>query len=249
MSDLQLESTNNAGETTLLVAVPHDRGANLLKDFVGDVILDVRPTSGLLVVPKDGGFPVTPDPNKNDFGGIRCAGAGTGAGLRAESQAGRGVWGVGNVGVLGAGSGQNAIGVHGTTEGPGVGVRGEGNPGVVGSSAVSSGVEGDGTPGVLGNCSANPIALVPTARPEPGHFAGVKGNSAHGPGVFGTGVYGGQFQGSRAQLSLVPGAGVGKPTTGPHTPGEIYMDQAASLFVCIAGGDPGTWVKLVTVPA
>ena len=162
MSDLQLESTNNAGETTMLVAVPHDRGANLLMDFVGDVILDVRPTRGLLVAPKDGGFPVTPDPNKNDFGGIRCAGVGTGAGLRAESQAGRGVWGVGSVGVLGVGSGQNAIGVHGTNEGSGVGVRGEGNPGVVGSSARQ--FRGRGRRNALaslGNCSANPTSVGP----------------------------------------------------------------------------------------
>jgi|SRR5436190_7000628 hypothetical protein len=246
MSDLKLEATNNAGETTTLVAVLHDRGPDRLMDFVGDVILEVKPTRGLLVAPKAGGLPVTPDPNKNDFGGIRCAGVGAGAGLRAESQSGRGVWGVGNVGVLGAGSGHNAIGVHGTNAGSGPGVRGEGSPGVMGSSAVSSGVQGEGTPGVLGSCSANPIAVLPTVHPEPGHFAGVKGNSAHGSGVFGTGVYGGQFQGSRAQLSLVPGTSVGKPTTGPHSLGEIYMDSAASLFVCVASGTPGTWVKVVT---
>jgi len=247
MSDLQLEQTNNAGETTTLVAVPHDRGPNLLMDFVGDVILRVMPTANLEVTQQDGGWPVPPDPNKNNFGGIRCAGVGAGAGLRAESQSGRGVWGVGNVGVLGAGTGQNAIGVHGLIDrGSGTGVRGDGNPGVIGSSTVSSGVQGQGTPGVLGNCTANPIATMPTVHSEPGHFAGVNGNSVHGPGVFGTGVYGGQFQGSRAQLSLLPGAIVGKPTTGAHSLGEIYMDSAASLFVCVASGTPGTWVKVVT---
>ena len=28
--------------------------------------------------------------------------------------------------------------------------------------------------------------------------------------------------------------------------GEIFMDSAASLFVCVAAGTPGTWVKVVT---
>ena len=43
MSDLKLEATNNAGETTTLVAVLHDRGPDRLMDFVGDVILEVKP--------------------------------------------------------------------------------------------------------------------------------------------------------------------------------------------------------------
>ncbi len=244
MSDLQLESANKAGETTTLVAVKRDRGPNVLEDFVGDVVLHVMPAPDLQ-------GPTSSDPNKNNFGGIRCAGVGAGAGLRAESESGRGVWGVGHVGVYGAGFGPNAVGVSGTIAagGSGTGVRGQGNPGVDGSSTVGAGVQGEGTPGVVGQCSANPIATLPTVRPPPGHYAGVSGNSAHGPGVFGAGVYGAQFQGSRAPLMLVPGASVGRPTTGPHVAGEIYMDSAASLFVCIGSGSPGTWVKVATTPA
>ena len=242
MSDLQLETANNAGQTTTLVAVKRDRGPTVLQDFVGDVILNVRPAPDLQVLPNT-------DPNKNNFGGIRCAGVGAGFGLRAESQSGRGVWGAGNVGVYGAGTGQNAVGVSGTISGgSGTGVRGQGNPGVDGSSTVGAGVQGEGTPGVLGQCTANPIATLPGAHAPPGHYAGVSGNSAHGPGVFGAGVYGAQLQGARAQLSLVPGAGVGKPA-GPHAAGEIYMDSAASLFVCIGSGTPGTCVKVSTTPA
>jgi hypothetical protein len=110
-----------------------------------------------------------------------------------------------------------------------------------GSSGGGAGVQGEGTPGVQGHCSANPIGVL---HPDPGHFAGVNGSSEHGSGVFGAGVYGGQFQGSRAQLNLLPGTSVGKPTSGPHALGEIYMDSAASLFVCIGSGTPGTWVKV-----
>lgn len=244
MSDLQLESLNKAGQTTTLEAVPNihesldDSGE--AGDFIGDFVLKVVPTAELYP-PPEGLFP------NSSIGGIFCSSVGTGTGLTGSSQSGQGVRGVGPVGVLGDAVGQNAVGVHGRIiEGSGVGVRGEGSPGVSGTSFAAAGVQGEGSPGVAGQCSLSPIALETIAHPDPGHFAGVNGNSVHGPGVFGTGVYGGQFQGSRAQLSLLPGTGVGKPTTGSHALGEIYMDSAASLFVCIASGLPGTWVKVVT---
>jgi hypothetical protein len=47
-------------------------------------------------------------------------------------------------------------------------------------------------------------------------------------------------------LRLVPKTTVGKPTTGTHTKGEIYMDSAGTLFVCTANGTPGTWKKVST---
>jgi len=79
-----------------------------------------------------------------------------------------------------------------------------------------------------------------------GPVAGVRGDSTSGPGVYGDGRYGGQFKGTSAQLSLVPGPSVGHPTTGHHVMGALYMDSAASLFVCAATGYPRTWVKVVT---
>jgi hypothetical protein len=94
--------------------------------------------------------------------------------------------------------------------------------GVVGDVAEA----GDGTAGVLG-----------------------RHKGASGPGVRGEGHYGGQFQGTSAQLSLVPGTTVGKPTTGQHSKGEIFMDRDGTLFVCVADGTPGTWRRVVTEPA
>jgi hypothetical protein len=38
-----------------------------------------------------------------------------------------------------------------------------------------------------------------------------------------------------------PGTTAGKPTTGFHGKGDIYMDSAGTLFVCVAFGNPGTW--------
>jgi hypothetical protein len=73
------------------------------------------------------------------------------------------------------------------------------------------------------------------------HFGvgyGISGESGSG--------YGGLFRGGTAQLRLVPGATRGKPTSGSHLKGEIYMDSASALFVCAKGGTPGTWKKVST---
>jgi len=152
----------------------------------------------------------------NNFGGILGRGVGTGTGVRGVSTSGPGV-----LGETSGAEGAGVLGRHGDT---GAGVLGQGNPGVVGS------------------CRSR----LPAEPLTPGHLAGVRGESVHGPGVFGEGRFGGQFKGTGAQLSLVPGAGVGKPTSGVHIMGEIFMDSAASLFVCVAAGAPGTWVKVVT---
>jgi hypothetical protein len=69
---------------------------------------------------------------------------------------------------------------------------------------------------------------------------GVHGKATHSP----PDGYGGLFEGGKAQLRLVPATTAGKPTTGAHTKGEIYMDSAGSLFVCTASGTPGTWKKI-----
>ncbi|MDP9410200.1 MAG: hypothetical protein M3P70_06790 [Actinomycetota bacterium] len=54
------------------------------------------------------------------------------------------------------------------------------------------------------------------------------------------------LEGGKAQLKLKPAASAGKPTTGTHTKGEIYMDSTEALFVCTAGDGTtvGTWKKV-----
>jgi hypothetical protein len=74
----------------------------------------------------------------------------------------------------------------------------------------------------------------------------VRGISTSGPGVFGSGKFGGQFKGTNAQIHLVPGTTVGRPAAGNHLMGELYMDSAGTLFVCVASGSPGTWLRVVT---
>jgi hypothetical protein len=99
--------------------------------------------------------------------------------------------------------------------------------------------------------------------PTEGHAAVYGRHTAQGVGVVGDGGgssyagvlgrngagYGGQFEGGLAQLKLTPKGTAGKPTSGAHTKGEIYLDSAGTLFVCTANGTPGTWRTVTTTAA
>jgi len=178
--------------------------------------------------------------------GVVGDGAGPGnAGVLGRNSTGHGVRGEGESGVVGLSSATGYSGVSGKHTGQGYGVVGDGagpdNAGVLGRNSTGHGVRGEGSPGVVGINSA--------AGAGAGSLhviAGVLGRSTSGPGVHGAGNYGGQFEGGSAQLRLVPGSSAGQPATGAHTIGEIYMDSAAALWVCVASGNPGTWVSVLT---
>jgi hypothetical protein len=78
-----------------------------------------------------------------------------------------------------------------------------------------------------------------------GNGVGVVAFGGH-TGVFGSGDYGGELQGGKAQLRLRPKGSAGAPTTGSHLKGELYLDSNARLFVCTADGTPGTWRSVRT---
>jgi hypothetical protein len=136
-------------------------------------------------------------------------------------------------------------GVTGKNTFGGVGVRGEGLYGVEGET---SGATGQGVHGI--NSSAGDGVL--------GDSQG--GNAIHGrsfgptgAGVFGEHFgngYGGQFEGGKAPLRLIPGSTPGRPKDGlGHQKGEIYLDSAGALFVCVKRGKPGRWRKVTTTTA
>jgi hypothetical protein len=143
-----------------------------------------------------------------------------GVGVRGDAATananGAGVWGNATGG---------AIGVRGNATSSGIGVSGEAGSGigVSGRSSSAAGVQGSSasSSGVLG------VGVV-----------GVAGTS------FPSGGIGGVFDGATAQFKLVPKPTQGKPTSGTHQKGEIYMDSKASLFICTANGTPGTWKKV-----
>jgi hypothetical protein len=119
-------------------------------------------------------------------------------------------------------------------------------------------------------CSPTAAAGAPPARAKTGVYGiadqdaeaiGILGTSGPGVGVVGsssgsgvgirgtsTSGYGGLFEGGRTQLELVPMATAGKPTSGAHTKGEVYMDSNGSLFVCVATGTSGSWRKITSTP-
>jgi hypothetical protein len=132
-------------------------------------------------------------------------------------------------------------GIHGEAindAGNGIhGVASDGR-GVIGESSLGPGVYGssDSGDGLIGTTNSG---------------NGVDADSNSGVGVRGSSfsLYGGQFQGGKAPLKLEPSRTAGKPTTGQHTKGELFMDSGGALFVCTADGTPGTWRRFTTSPA
>jgi hypothetical protein len=103
---------------------------------------------------------------------------------------------------------------------------------------LAFGIVGDGTgaagAGILGRNSGG------------SGVQGEGGNGVHGKATSG---YGGLFEGGKAQLKIAPKGTAGRPTTGAHSKGELYMDSAAALFVCTASGTPGKWRRVTTTAA
>ncbi len=177
------------------------------------------------------------------------------AGVYGEHKgtAGHGTVGIGkggHAGVLGRNLNTNGIGVQGVTNNTDglAGVKGEGSTGVWGVSSKTSfsgvygehtGTSGHGTVGIGKGGAAGVLGRNPGG-------AGVLGEGRNGVHGKANGGYGGLFEGGKAQLMLKPAASAGKPTTGTHTKGEIYMDKAGALFVCTAGDGTtvGTWKKV-----
>jgi hypothetical protein len=224
---------------------------------VGDVAQGGDGTAGVLGRHKAGGV------------GVRGEGK-IGVLGKQTSPDGHGVRGEGVIGVIGASFEAGFAAVFGDHTGAGVGVvgdvaqGGDGTAGVLGrhkgdgpgvKGEGRTGVLGEGSPGVVGICGSS-LQAGSTPLEHHGNAAGVSGKITgigNGPGVFGEGRYGGEFKGSKipfgAQLRLVPATTVGRPTTEFHRSGEIFMDSAATLFVCTAEGTPGKWVRVRTEPA
>ncbi|HEU5347364.1 MAG TPA: hypothetical protein VFU63_02010 [Ktedonobacterales bacterium] len=115
------------------------------------------------------------------------------------------------------------------------------------STAVRTGAgSGVSAYGVYGTAGTNGTGVLGLANGSSSY--GVLGESDSGYGVVGstdTGI----------DLSAL-GAGriwqrtasfTGAPTTGTHFIGEQIRDQAGNLYICVAGGSPGTWKQVLTL--
>lgn len=198
------------------------------------------------IVPLDGWLNSSTEP------AVLGTNEGWGPGVEGVSRGsnGTGVKGTGRYGIWGESNQAGFYGVTGrNTNTDGIGVRGVGaGKGVVGESTNGTGVVGMGPNGVYGESSTSGWGAV-VGRNNSQTGRGVYGEANSGIGVQGasTSGYGGEFQGGKAQLRLVPAGGtVTGPPGGSHTKGEIYLDSAGALFVCVKGGTPGTWRKVTT---
>ncbi|MDQ3329023.1 MAG: hypothetical protein M3506_10945 [Chloroflexota bacterium] len=184
----------------------------------------------------------------NEESGVGVLGRSRAAtGVKGESfnNLGFGVHGIGQAGVVGESSTTGYEGVYGHHLGAGVGVVGDAagasSAGMLGrnTNATGDGVRGEGKVGVhgkSGTTGGNAVWGEGAAS-----ATGVRGSSASG--------YGGYFSGGKAPLRLALSSTAGKPTAGAHVKGEIYMDSAATLYVCTVAGTPGTWRRLTTTTA
>jgi len=191
---------------------------------------------------------------------------------RCDAPNGAGVFGIsaGGVGVHGKSENNNpdtpsgsAFGVFGECDSTlaagvfgnsisGEGVRGASisNIGVRGYSKYNDGVsgrsEGVGHSGVHGENTAKPGKEA--IKGTPTSIVGVSGKADFGIGVFGSGTYGGVFDGKHAPVRLVPSTSEGPPTNGFHQRGELYVDNPGNLFFCGGDGTPGTWFRVSLIP-
>lgn len=173
-------------------------------------------------------------------GDVEAAGV---SGVLGRNSLGEGVRGEGNYGVHGVSSVENQVGVYGEHTGTGYGVIGNGNgastAGVLGSNPSGAGVMGNGRIGVQGLSGDTGGSAM---------FAEGVG-LANGMKATSTSSYGAVLGGGKAQLRLLPRPTPGKPTTGSHQVGELYLDKVGALFICTAPGTPGTWRKVTTALA
>jgi hypothetical protein len=181
------------------------------------------------------------DPDSNGPGVVGEGRGSSYAGVFGRNPTGTGVWGqsfeTGYSGVYGQHSGSLGYGIVGDG-------KGEAGAGVLGRNNDGTGVHGTSSKTGYGGVTAEHTGTA-------GFGVIGLGKGTTGAGVLGrnSAGYGGQFEGGKAQLRIVPKGSVGKPTSGAHAKGEVYMDSAGTLFVCTANGTPGTWRKVQTVAA
>jgi len=172
------------------------------------------------------------------------------AGVKGESPSGAGV-----VGQSFTGSGVNGFSTSG------IGVVGE-STSSVGSIGASSAPD---RPGLYGFSNANNTGVIgftgvggfgdlPTTPAKTGVYGlatqdstavGVRGESASGTGVVGSGLAGHDLlAGGSGRIGMVPNLSAGPPSTGTYATGDVFCDAAGNLWACVAGGSPGSFRKL-----
>ena len=227
----------------------------------GDVVLgqmNTSATSTIVRITTPGEYAVQGQASAATGSGIGVAGS-------SHSPAGMGVYGsadptTGGIGVFGEAQSDGGVGVQGV--GNTYAVWGAGAwTGVLGSSGVG--------PGVVGWSHNDPMGTAPSPN-TPGKTGvygyadqdtaamGVYGQSTSGMGVLGKATTGTGIRGESAtgvdlaaggsgRLLQKPTATAGAPGSGTYATGEMIRDATGAMWLCTAGGKPGTWRKVASV--
>ncbi|HEX6819967.1 MAG TPA: hypothetical protein VF120_16445 [Ktedonobacterales bacterium] len=129
--------------------------------------------------------------------------------------------------VLNSGTGEGAS-IHGADDSNAVFAHSGGTSGV-GVLGLSNGVSGVSGVGVFGISIAG---------------YGLVGTSSTGVDV----VVGDPFGEAQARLWHIPQSSAGAPSSGTYNKGEQLRDSNGELWLCVADGSPGTWVRAAHVP-
>ena len=119
-----------------------------------------------------------------------------------------------------------------------------GSAGVVGVA-----LDGAGVAGVGGLAGADGTGVYGVSKGGDQCW-GVLGNSDAGVGIQGVSQTGIDLVANGSgRLASVRQVDVGVPTTGAYLAGEQIRDFGGNLFICVAGGSPGTWLKVAAAAA
>jgi len=187
----------------------------------------------------------------NGFGGTGVAGSGTTYGVNANGPIGVNTTGVthgiiasGEIGVAGSGTtyGVVASGVIGVdSTGTTVGMNATGPIGI-NSTGTTNGLVATGAVGVSATGTTHGVfAIGEVGALGSGDDVGVVGVGA------GSSAVGVSASGSRAALRLTPSTPTATPPAmriDAHLAGEIDIDSAANVWLCVASGSPGQWRKI-----
>ena len=176
--------------------------------------------------------------------GVGVSGVSFATNSETKYGAGTGVQGNSGSGSAVAGFSETGTGIYGQSKG--TGVAGHGSTGVSGSSTTGSGVVGhtEMGAGVKGDAKSG-IGVVATAgHSQPATYSV---NTGAGPGLSSTSRhgYGAELEGGKAALRLIPLGHKGHPDTGEHLTGELVVDEAGDLYLCMKSGSPGTWKRVL----
>ena len=235
-ADLETFVTANTGFTNpAVLSLDGNAGANPTANIDGIRVYGTNGFSGIAAAGGNnggnafygGGGPATAASGNNGGPGATLF-----SGANVHNGFSGAVWIYGNGASDGTAAGYGTISFGGGNGPGGYFLGGSGLP-TTPRTAGGPGVYGYGGPGGTGGYFVGDVSSLNTTIPAHGLYGA--GNA------LGVGAW---FHGGRAQIQLVPNGGIGAPTTGPHFPGDLYMDAKMVIWVCIASGAPGTFAPL-----